>query len=171
MRMCPIDFRVQRWRSQCTDYWKWFTSHDCFSLYTYHHETSHKDSKFKVTGFLKSSYHSWYDILGLAHMNVLFWGQRDFLISFSYRYVLRNAWNRHWGSHVVDSGDLINHNVVLDFTTQQAKERDIRLIVLAFDIELHLRFRSRTTLLQPVSWPRPFHPRVSNRSNELCSYH
>ena len=43
-RMCPIDFEVQRSRSQCINYWKWFPAHNCFPLYTYHHEVSHADS-------------------------------------------------------------------------------------------------------------------------------
>ena len=29
-RMCPIDFEVQRSRSQCINYWKWFPVHNCF---------------------------------------------------------------------------------------------------------------------------------------------
>ena len=29
-RMCPIDFEVQRSRSQCINYWKWFSAHNCF---------------------------------------------------------------------------------------------------------------------------------------------
>ena len=29
-RMCPIDFEVQRSRSQCINYWKWFPAHNCF---------------------------------------------------------------------------------------------------------------------------------------------
>ena len=28
-RMCPIDFEVQRSRSQCINYWKWFPAHHC----------------------------------------------------------------------------------------------------------------------------------------------
>ena len=28
--MCPIDFEVQRSRSQCINYWKWFPAHNCF---------------------------------------------------------------------------------------------------------------------------------------------
>ena len=31
-RMCPIDFEVQRSRSQCINYWKWFPVHNCFPL-------------------------------------------------------------------------------------------------------------------------------------------
>ena len=42
-RMCSIDFEVQRSRSQCINYWKWFPAHKLLSLYTYHHETSHAD--------------------------------------------------------------------------------------------------------------------------------
>ena len=32
MRMCPIDFGVQRSMSQCTYYWKWFMWQKCFKL-------------------------------------------------------------------------------------------------------------------------------------------
>ena len=46
-----------------------------------------------------------YDMPLLAHrMDVLFWGRCDFQVSFSTRYTLRNAWNRHWGSFMVDTG-------------------------------------------------------------------
>ena len=30
LSMDPMDFRVQRSRSQCKDYWKWFLEHNCF---------------------------------------------------------------------------------------------------------------------------------------------
>ena len=40
---------------------------------------------------------------GIApRMDVLSWGRRDFQISFSNRDTSRNAWNRHWGSFMVD---------------------------------------------------------------------
>ena len=37
-------------------------------------------------------------------MDVLSWGRRDFQISFSNRDMPRNAWNRQWGSFMVDTG-------------------------------------------------------------------
>ena len=44
---------------------------------------------------------------GLApRMDVLSWGRRNFQISFSNRDTSRNAWNRHWGSFMVDTGIL-----------------------------------------------------------------
>ena len=63
-RMCSMDFWVQRSRSHCIDYWKWSMLHNCFpkvkvtmhwlmkmdfgasllSLYTFHYETSYKNS-------------------------------------------------------------------------------------------------------------------------------
>ena len=53
---------------------------------------------------------SLYDMPGLAlRMDVLFWGRRDFQISISNRDTSRNAWNRHWGSFMVDTGILSNN--------------------------------------------------------------
>ena len=47
---------------------------------------------------------------GLApRMDVLSWEPRDFQISFSNRDTSRNAWNRHWGSFMVDTGILSNN--------------------------------------------------------------
>ena len=43
-----------------------------------------------------------------SRIDVLFWGRRDFQISFSNRDTSRNAWNRHWGSFMVDTGILSN---------------------------------------------------------------
>ena len=37
------------------------------------------------------------------------WGRRDFQISFSNWDTSRNAWNRHWGSFMVDTGILSNN--------------------------------------------------------------
>ena len=49
-----------------------------------------------------------YDTPGLApRMNVLFWGPGDFPVSYSNRNTLWDAWNRHSGSFMVDTGDLI----------------------------------------------------------------
>ena len=63
-RMCPIDFEVQRSRSQCINYWKWFPAHNCFPftpiIMKLHMQTPHearmcpidfevKRSKVKVT--------------------------------------------------------------------------------------------------------------------------
>ena len=46
-----------------------------------------------------------YDTSGLAPcMNVLFWGQGDFPVSYSNSDTSRNAWNRHSGSFMVDTG-------------------------------------------------------------------
>ena len=42
-------------------------------------------------------------------MDVLSWGGSDFQISFSNRGTSRNAWNRHWGSFMVDTGILSNN--------------------------------------------------------------
>ena len=39
----------------------------------------------------------------------LSWGRCDFQISFSNRDTSRNAWNRHWGSFMVDTGILSNN--------------------------------------------------------------
>ena len=58
---------------------------------------------------MTSLFHSLYSIPGLAPcMDVLSWGRRDFKISFSNRDTSRNAWNRHWGSFMVDTGILSN---------------------------------------------------------------
>ena len=57
-----------------------------------------------------SVFRSLYDMPGLApRMDVLFRGRRDFQISFSDRDTSRNAWNRHWGSFMVDTGILSNN--------------------------------------------------------------
>ena len=46
-----------------------------------------------------------YDTPRLAlRMNVLFWGPGDFQVSYSSRDTSWNAWNRHSGSFVVDTG-------------------------------------------------------------------
>ena len=51
-----------------------------------------------------------YDTPGLApRMNVLFWGPGDFPVSYSNRDTLRNAWNRHSGSFMVDTGILFSN--------------------------------------------------------------
>ena len=51
-----------------------------------------------------------YDTPGLApRMNVLFWGLGDFPVSFSNRDTSRNAWNRHSGSFMVDTGILFSN--------------------------------------------------------------
>ena len=45
-----------------------------------------------------------------SYMDVLYWGRRDFqILSFSNRDTSRIAWNRHWGSVVVDTGILSNN--------------------------------------------------------------
>ena len=49
-----------------------------------------------------------YDTPGLApRMNVLFLGPGDFPVSYSNRYTSWNAWNRHSGSFMVDTGILL----------------------------------------------------------------
>ena len=54
---------------------------------------------------MASLFRSWYGMPGLApRMDVLSWGRRDFQISFSNRDTSRNAWNRHLGSFMVDTG-------------------------------------------------------------------
>ena len=51
-----------------------------------------------------------YDTPGLApRMNVLFWGPGDFTVSYSNRDTLWNAWNRHSGSFMVDTGILLSN--------------------------------------------------------------
>ena len=56
---------------------------------------------------MASLFRSLYGIPGLApRMDVLSWGRRDFQISFSNRDTSGNAWNRHWGSFMVDTGML-----------------------------------------------------------------
>ena len=58
---------------------------------------------------MASLFHSLYGMPGLApRMDVLSWGRRDFQISFSNRDTSRNAWNRHLGSFMVDTGILSN---------------------------------------------------------------
>ena len=48
-----------------------------------------------------------YDTPGLApRMNVFYWGPGDFPVSYSNRDTSRNAWNRHSGSFMVDTGIL-----------------------------------------------------------------
>ena len=41
-------------------------------------------------------------------MNVLFWGPSDFPVSYSNRDTSRNAWNRHSGRFMVDTGILLS---------------------------------------------------------------
>ena len=54
---------------------------------------------------MSSLFRSLHEMLGLAPLkNVLSWGRRDFQISFSNRDTSRNAWNRHWGSFMVNRG-------------------------------------------------------------------
>ena len=54
------------------------------------------------------AYGSLYGMPGLVpRMDVLSWGRLDFQISFSNRDTSRNAWNRHWGSFMVDTENLI----------------------------------------------------------------
>ena len=51
-----------------------------------------------------------YDTPELApRMNVLFWGPGDFPVSYSNRDTLWNAWNRHSGSFMVDTGILLSN--------------------------------------------------------------
>ena len=51
-----------------------------------------------------------YDTPGLApRMNFLFWGPGDFPVSYSNRDTLWNAWNRHSGSFMVDTGILLSN--------------------------------------------------------------
>ena len=57
-RMRPIDFEVQRSRSQCINYWKWFPAHNCFPftpiIMKLHMQTPHESRMcpidFKVKG-------------------------------------------------------------------------------------------------------------------------
>ena len=58
---------------------------------------------------MASLFRSLYGMPGLAPpMDVLSWGRRDFQISFLNMDTSRNAWNRHWGSFMVDTGILSN---------------------------------------------------------------
>ena len=51
-----------------------------------------------------------YDTPGLAtRMNVLFWRPGDFPVSYSNRDTFWNAWNRHSGSFMVDTGILLSN--------------------------------------------------------------
>ena len=51
-----------------------------------------------------------YDTPGLApRMNVFFWGPGDFPVSYSNKDTSRNAWNRHSGSFMVDTGILFSN--------------------------------------------------------------
>ena len=51
-----------------------------------------------------------YNTPGLApRMNVLFWGPGDILISYSNRDTSWNAWNRHSGSFMIDTGILFSN--------------------------------------------------------------
>ena len=55
-----------------------------------------------------------YDTPGLApRMNVLFWGPSYFPVSYSNRDNLWNAWNRHSGSFMVDTGILFGNMKLL----------------------------------------------------------
>ena len=59
---------------------------------------------------MASLFRSLYDMPGLApRMDVLFWERSDFQISFSNGDTPRNAWNRQWGSFMVDTGILPNN--------------------------------------------------------------
>ena len=59
---------------------------------------------------MASLFRSLYGMPGLApRMDVLSRGRRDIQISFSNRDTSRNAWNRHWGSFMVDTGILSNN--------------------------------------------------------------
>ena len=50
-----------------------------------------------------------YDTPGLAsHMNVLFWMQDDFPVSYLNRDTSWNAWNRHSGNFMVDTAILFS---------------------------------------------------------------
>ena len=67
-------------------------------------------SKFQPRPPVASLFCSLYGMSGLApRMDVLSWGRRDLQISFSNRDTSRNAWNRHWGSFMVDTGILSNN--------------------------------------------------------------
>ena len=59
---------------------------------------------------MASLFRSLYGMPGLApRMDVLSWGRRDFQLSFSNRDTSRNAWNRHWGSFMINTGILSNN--------------------------------------------------------------
>ena len=62
------------------------------------------DFEFRTS--LGTSFFFWiYDMPGIALcMDVLLWGRHDFLISFSNMDTSRSVSNRHWRTHMVDSG-------------------------------------------------------------------
>ena len=80
-----------------------------------------------ISTYMKQTFRSWvvifhlrqpmaflslnlYDTPGLVpRMNVLFWGPGDFPVSYSNRDTSWNAWNRHSGSFMVDSGILFSN--------------------------------------------------------------
>ena len=97
-----------------------FISVDWEGWSTSHHEKRY-DCNFHITNFpfLGSNIPSspmaclslnLYDTPGLAPcMNVLFWGPGDFPVSYSNKDTLLNAWNRHSGSFMVDTGNLVSN--------------------------------------------------------------
>ena len=65
---------------------------------------------FQLHPHMVSLFRSLYDMPGLApRMDVLSWWRRDFQMGFSNRVTSRNAWDRHWGSFMVDMGILSNN--------------------------------------------------------------
>ena len=70
---------------------------------------------FQVCPPMTSLSHSYkYDMAGLVpRMNVLFWGQHDFQISFLNRDASRNVWNCHWRSFMVDTAIWSNNTKFL----------------------------------------------------------
>ena len=93
-----------------------------------------------------SFFRSLYDMPGLApRMDVLTWGQRDFQISFSNSDTSRNAWNRHWGSFMVDRGILSNN---MKFPSHKCK-------MTFCDLTIYI-VQWQTPTDQTLYWTRPF---------------
>ena len=63
---------------------------------------------FLLRRLMTFSHHNLYDMPRLTpRLNVLFWGSGDFTVSSSHRDRSWNPWNRHSGSFMVDTGDLM----------------------------------------------------------------
>ena len=123
---------------------------------------------------MASLFHSLYDMPGLApRMDFLSWGRRDFQISFSNRDMSRNAWNRHLGSFMVDTGMSSNkifpltnvkwHSVTWpytmttpywsDFVPNSTFYRILSGFHRTFATGVACRLR---TITPPYTWSRPF---------------
>ena len=83
-----------------------------------------------------------YDTPGLApRMNVLFWGPDDFPVSYSNRDTSWNAWNRHSGSFMVDTGIL--------FSNMKCPSHECKKDILTLDQQ----WLPNQSDFPPISWP------------------